>query len=223
MENPKELFVKAFMEAERLDNSGLPSEDEIEWDFSKKFEKSMEKLIRQNNRIQLSTRRTVTKSLIAAIIAILVLFTGLMSVAATREPIIEFIKNVFPQYNDITLSENSTPPVDKIEIEYTLKNLPEGYELKEYQKNEFKVFSVWKNENNEEIVFSQNLLDSSFTIDNEHGYRELEINGFKAYLAEDESGAFIRWTDGYYWFSISVPANDKDYIAVLQKNICEKN
>lgn len=36
------------MEAERLDNSGLPSEDEIEWDFSKEFEKSMEKLIRQN-------------------------------------------------------------------------------------------------------------------------------------------------------------------------------
>ena len=114
MENPKELFVKAFMEAERLDNSGLPSEDEIEWDFSKEFEKSMEKLIRQNNRIQLSTRRTVTKSLIAAIVAIIVLFTGLMSVAATREPIIEFIKKIFPQYNEITLSENSVVPVDTI-------------------------------------------------------------------------------------------------------------
>lgn len=211
------------MEAERLDNADLPSENEIQWDFSEKFEKSMDKLIRKNNRIQLSTRRTVAKSLIAAIVAIIVLFTGLMSVAATREPIIEFVKKIFSQFNEITLSENSTPPVDKIEIEYTLTNLPEGYELKEYQKDDFKVFSVWENENNEEIVFSQNLLDSSFTIDNEHGYRELEINGFKAYLAEDESGAFLRWTDGYYWFSINVPAKDKDYIAVLQKNISEKN
>lgn len=63
--------------------------------ISRKSLKSMNKLIRKNNRIQLSTRRAVTKSLIAAIVAIMVLFAGLMSVAATREPIIEFIKKYF--------------------------------------------------------------------------------------------------------------------------------
>lgn len=67
MDNAKKLFMKAFMEAERLDNADLPREDEIEWDFSKKFETSMEKLIRQNNHMQLSTRRTVSKSLLAAL------------------------------------------------------------------------------------------------------------------------------------------------------------
>ena len=37
LDNAKKLFMKAFMEAERLDNADLPREDEIEWDFSKKL------------------------------------------------------------------------------------------------------------------------------------------------------------------------------------------
>lgn len=223
MENSKELFIKAFLEAERIDNSKLKSEDEIEWDFSEKFEKSMNKLIRKNNHIKFSTRRHIRKGLLAAIVAIIVTFIGLMSVSATRTPFIEFVKKIFPQFNEITLSEESTPPVDKIETEYTLTNLPYGFEIKEYQKDDCKVFIIWENEANEEIVFSQKLLDTNFTIDNEHNYKELLINGYTAYYVEDESGAFIRWTDGYYWFTINVSGKYKDEIMILQNNISEKN
>ncbi|WP_278885728.1 DUF4367 domain-containing protein [[Ruminococcus] torques] len=223
MENAKELFIKAFMEAERLDNVNLPSEDNIQWDFSEKFKKSMEKLIRKNNRIQLSTRRTVAKSLLAAIIAILVLFTGLMSVAATREPIIEFVKKVFPQFNEITLSENSVPSVDTIKTVYTLTDLPEGFELETYQKDDYSVFSVWKNDTGEEIVFSQNILDTTFTVDNEHDYKEIYINGYKAYFIEDEVSIFLKWTDGHYWFTINAPISYKDSIVNITENILEKN
>lgn len=45
MKNSKELFVQALLEAETLDNAKLPNEDEIQWEFSEKFEKSMKKLI----------------------------------------------------------------------------------------------------------------------------------------------------------------------------------
>ena len=177
MDNAKELFVKAFMEAERLDNAEIPSEDEIQWEFSEKFVRSMDRLVKKNNRIMLSTRRTVTKGLLAAIIAVMVLFTGLMSVAATRKPIIEFVKKIFPQFNEITLSENSAPTIDKIETEYTLTNLPKGYEISEYKISDNEVFAVWVNESGEKIVFSQEILDSNISIDNEHEYREIEING----------------------------------------------
>lgn len=71
------------MESEKRKNAWLSDKDENEWAFSRKFEKSMNTLIQKNKRIQLSTRRTVTKSLLAAIITIMVLFTGLMSVSAT--------------------------------------------------------------------------------------------------------------------------------------------
>lgn len=223
MENAKELFVKAFMEAEVLDNAEIPNEDEIEWAFSDKFLRKMDKLIKKNNRVSLSTRRTVTKGLIAAIITVIVVLTGLMSVAGIREPIIEFVKKVFPQFNEITLNEQASPTVDTIETEYTLTNLPEGYELDTYQKDDYSVFAVWKNDAGEEIVFMQNLLDSNFSIDNEHFYCEFEIDGFKAYWMEDEYGASVRWSDGYYLFTVNVPAYMKKDIMTLQKNISEKN
>ena len=97
MENSRKLFIKAFLEAENASISNLKSENEIEWEFSEKFENSMNKLIKKNNHIQLSTRRTVRRGLLAAIIALIVAFTGLMSVSATRESIIEFVKKVFSQ------------------------------------------------------------------------------------------------------------------------------
>lgn len=222
MENSKDLFIKAFMEAEQISNAEFMNTENKNITFSKEFERKMDKLIKKDKRIHFSVRQKITKGLIAAIIAIIVAFTGLMSVSATRAPFIEFIKKVFPQFNEVTLSAQSTLPVDSIETEYTLTDLPEGFEIETYQKDDFKVFTIWKDENNEEIVFSQKLLDTSFTVDNEHDYKELYINGCKSYYIEDDSGAFLRWTDGYYWFTINVSEKYKDEIMILQKNISKK-
>lgn len=82
-------------EDENVSISNLKSENEIEWKFSEKFESSMNKLIKKSNHIQMSTRRAVRRDLLAEIIALIVAFTGLMSVSATRESIIEFVKKVF--------------------------------------------------------------------------------------------------------------------------------
>ena len=48
MDNVKKLFVQALIEAENKEISKLKGEDEIEWEFSEKFENSMNKLIRKN-------------------------------------------------------------------------------------------------------------------------------------------------------------------------------
>lgn len=211
------------MEAERLDNANLPREDEIQWEFSEKFLKSMDKLIRKNNRINFSARRNIRKSLLAAVIAIMVLFTGLMSVSATRTPIIEFVKKIFPQFNEITLSPEATPPVNTIETEYTLTSLPDGYVLDTYKKDEYRVFSVWKNEAGEEIVLTQALLDSNFSIDTEHEYKEIIMNGHEAFLNKYEYNSTLTWTDGNYWFTLNVPNNLNDGLTNLAKKISEKN
>lgn len=218
MENSKELFVKAFLEAEKLDNVQLEKEKDIEWNFSKRFENSMNKLIKKNNRIRMSTRLKIRKGLIAAIIAIIVMFTGLMSVSATRTPFIEFIKKVFPKYNQITISDESTPPVDTIETEYTLTDLPPGYVLDTYQKDEYSVFSIWKNQSDKEIVLIQNLLDSNFSIDTEHGYEELYLNNHEGYYYSSQ----LMWTDGEYWFTLGMTGGDKTELIELSKKICKK-
>lgn len=223
MDNVKELFIQSLIEVKDKELSKLKSEDEIEWEFSEKFENSMNKLIKKNNHIQLSTRRTVRKGLLAAIIALIVAFTGLMSVSATRKPFIEFIKKVFPQFNEITLSENSVPPVDMIETEYTLIDLPEGFELETYQKDDCGIFAVWHNSNGEEITFSQDILNLNVSVDTEHGYEELNINGYSAYLINYEKNAILFWSDGKYYFTLNVPIDYKDKIITMSENISEKN
>lgn len=223
MEHCKELFVKAFMEAERLDNQKMPNEEEIKWEFSEKFERSMNKLIKKNDRIRLSTRRNIRKGLLAAIIAIIVLFTGLMSVSATRTPFIEFIKKIFPKYNEITISEESTQPVNTIETEYTLTALPQGYVLDTYQSDEYSVFAIWRNDKGEEIVFSQNVLGSNISVDTEYNYEEVYVNGLKAYLNTYEYNSVLNWSDNQYWFILNVPSVLSDDIITMAENISEKN
>lgn len=223
MDNVKELFKQSLIEVKDKELSKLKSGDEIEWEFSEKFENSMNKLIKKNNHIQLLTRRTVRKGLLAAIIALIVAFTGLMSVSATRKPFIEFIKKVFSQYNDISISKDSTLPVDRIETEYTLMDLPSGYKLETYNNYDTSVFSVWKNENGDEIAFGQDILSMEFDIDNEHNYQEFNVNGYPAFYTEDNSGAFLTWTDGYYWFEINVSGNEIDYLKNAPEKIIEKN
>ena len=216
--------MQALIEAENKEILKLKDEDEIEWEFSEKFENSMNKLIRKNNHIRLSTRRTVRRGLLAAIIALIAVFSGLMSVSATREPIVNFVKRVFSDHNEMTMSRNSVLPVDRIETEYTLYDLPEEYELTTYEKDEIGVFSRWKSSvDNSEIVFSQDILLVNMSIDNEHNYRETVVNGYTAYLNQYEFNTSLTWTDGTYLFTLNVPNSLNIDITDLAKNIIEKN
>lgn len=221
MGNSKELFIKAFMEAEQISNTQFENKGLEDITFSDSFEKKMNKLLKKDKRISLSTRRNIRKGLLAAIIAIIVAFTGLMSISATRIPFVEFIKK-FDKRNgmiEIQLDPYATPLVDTIETEYTLSYIPEGYTLDTYQKEDYSVFVIWKNDENEEIVFSQTILDSNWSIDTEHGYQEIVMNGYEAYLTDSS----LVWRDDCYWFNLSVPQNFSEKIIKFAENICEKN
>lgn len=222
MQSSKELFIKAFMEAEKQKYSAYQTE--IDYAFSEQFERKMDKLISKDKRIKLYTRRRISKGLIAAIIAIIIMFTGMMSISATRTPFLEFLEswNIKGGTTDIQLHPEATPPVDTIKTVYMLTSVPDGFELTTYQQNEHSVFAVWQNEKGEEIVFNQFILDSIISVDNEHEYEEFEMNGYKAYLAVYEKGAGLTWTDGYYWFGLGIPYGGKDEILELSKNISEK-
>lgn len=226
MNSNKDLFIKAFIEAEETENAEYLNYEKHDIAFSQSFEKKMNKLIEKDKRMNIPTRKSVKKIVLTAIVAVTAIVISLLTVSAVRssdEPFFSFVKRIFPIHNDISLSDDSTPPVGKIETEYTLTNLPEGYTLSEYWANEMGVLAIWRNKNNEEIVFSQNLLDSSLTIDNEHDYRECFINGYKAYYTSNDYGADLTWTDGSYLFGVSVPASCKDIILDFPENISEKN
>ena len=219
----KELFIKAFLEADAIEMEKYQNKDDFHHDFSASFEKKMNKLIAKNNRISLYTRRKISKALIAAIIAIIVLFTGLMSVSASRERIIEFVENVLSRYTQIELSEDSPETPDTIKTAYTISNIPEGFILKQYDLEETIVFAVWQNSNNEEIIFTQNILSGDFSIDNESNYQRITINELAAFIYGDDNESYLSWSDGEYWFTIQVPTKYKNRLVTMSENISEKN
>lgn len=223
MDNVKKLFVQALIEAESKEISKLKGEDEIEWEFSEKFENSMNRLIRKNNHIRLSTRRTVRRGLLAAIIALIAAFSGLMSVSAIREPIVNYIMNKFGGTTEIKASESYIPTHKTIEKNYIITDIPEGYALYLYEENEYENLTVWKNANGSILEFSQNLLSLTFSIDNKFICKKVEINGYEAFYYTDGNFVYLVWTDGEYWFKVYGTADAEDYIMTAPYHIIEKN
>lgn len=223
--NNKELFVKAFLEAEEKSTADYQNGSLFQWNFSETFEKKMDKLIDKDRRIKLQTRRKISRRLIAALIAAIIAFMGALTVFAAKGNLVEFIEKVRKKDIEITLSEYSSAPVTTIEKEYELHNIPEEYKKIEYQRENNSIMTIWQDENNSDnqIVFTQDLLTGSFSIDNEHDIEFLEINGQKAYLVNYKTGTHLMWTDSEYWFTLTVPQNLKNEILNMQKNIFEKN
>lgn len=147
----KELFVNAFIEAEKIEYTDYLDKSFFTFEFSPKFEKKMSKLVSKEHLIKFSTRRKISKSLIAAVVAIIVMFSGLMSVSASRRKIIDFVESLSPGFLSIDLTKDSQPGNEIIKTEYTLKTVPDGFKIIQYDKNDYGVFCVWENESGEKL------------------------------------------------------------------------
>lgn len=222
MQSNKELFIKAFMEAERIKYADYQNEDDFDVEFSEEFKQKMQKLISKDNRIKMPTRRRITRALLAAIIAVIIMFSGLMSVSATRAKIIEFVETVKSHYVNVELSDESQPVVETIETAYTLTNLPEGYKLTSYQQSDNSVFAIWNNDSGDELAFQQLLLNTDTSIDNEHSYEKIVMDDKVLYFSNSNSDSSIIWHDEFYIYQINSNALDKDELIELSKNIAKK-
>lgn len=222
MQSNKELFIKAFMEAERIKYADYQNEDDFDVEFSEEFKQKMQKLISKDNRIKMPTRRRITRALLAAIIAVIIMFSGLMSVSATRAKIIEFVETVKSHYVNVELSDESQPVVETIETAYTLTNLPEGYKQTSYQQSDNSVFAIWNNDSGDELAFQQLLLNTDTSIDNEHSYEKIVMDDKVLYFSNSNSDSSIIWHDEFYIYQINSNALDKDELIELSKNIAKK-
>lgn len=218
----KELFVSAFMQAEQILNAPYLENSDFGFEFSDKFESKMQSLISKERRIKFSTRRKISKSLLAAVIAAVIMLTGTLSVSASRRKLIDFVETLTPGFLSIDIAKDSQPGNEIIKNEYTLKDVPDGFKIVQYDKNDYGVFCVWKNESGEKIVFSQDPISTSVSMDNEHIFERTLVNGNNAYFHGEDGNLFITWNDGTYWFSIAATSTDKETLLDYAKNIIEK-
>ncbi len=91
----KDIFNNAFREVITQEYINIPNEDDIEYSFSGKFEKKMQKLIKSQKRTYWHLINTATKKAAVVFLTCAVAFSSAMTVRSIREPVVEFLKETY--------------------------------------------------------------------------------------------------------------------------------
>lgn len=185
--------------------------------YSEDYLRDMEKLIKKSRNPIRRYFDTVGKRVAAAVIAAVALSGGMMSVSAVREPVVEFITNVYEKFVEIFFEDNNITKAPKtIETVYTLGIVPTGYNLDRYIITDNATYVTWLNEHKGKIVFSQGILDGNYLFDNEESsYEIIFINKTKIAYVTKNNMKFYFWNDFDYEYSLTV-SEDISHETVMQ-------
>lgn len=172
----REEFFSVLREAASEEFAHIPDEDEIEYEFSERFNKKMDKLFNRIERNCNYPTVRLSKRIITVLAAILIVFAGLMSVSAIREPIVNFVLEFFEEHIDFGFSGDVS---QKIEYEYGFSEIPEGFELTVKNNEGGTVYTEYTNTHTGDIIIlTQSITDgNSLTVDSEHGNTSVEQIG----------------------------------------------
>lgn len=195
----EELF-NALREVASEEFAHIPNEEDIAYEFSERFNKKMDKLFKKIERNCTYPTVRISKRIITILAAILIIFAGLMSVSAIREPIVNFIVEKYEIFVEFFFSGDIS---EQIEYEYGFSEIPDGFDLVTKTSDYDIVHSEYKNETTgDEIVFTQTITDGlSLSVDNEHGTITNEsINNVEVCVYKHENGKYIQanWTSQTY-------------------------
>ena len=195
----EELF-NAFREVASEEFAHIPNEEDIEYEFSERFNKKMDKLFKKIERNCNYPTVRPTKKIITVLAAILILFAGLMSVGAIREPIVNFVLDFFEDHIDFGFSGDIS---QEIEYEYSFSEVPEGFEQTVKNNEGGTIYTEYTNKNTGDIIIlTQSITDSDdISVDKEHGtITKTFIEGMEVYVYEHHSDNYINaiMTKGNY-------------------------
>ncbi|VIG12019.1 Uncharacterised protein [Clostridioides difficile] len=206
-----EMLRKSLENIEQVLLSEIPNEENIEYTFSKKFNKRMEKLIRKekkNTSLKKSYKYS-RKIAISFIVIIIALFTITMNVDALRNQFLNVIKYVYERFTtyEFSISENTNlGKFEKLKPYY----VPTGFKEVDRVEISDELFIFYNNYDGDEIVFNYSKLsDMTMKVDTENA--ELEktlVNSIEAdYIAKEGSYSLI-WKDNKYIYYVTLNCSD---------------
>ena len=188
MSMSREEFKAAFREVVSSEFAHIPTdESSIDFTFSEKFNKKMEKLIKSQRKPYWNFISTVSRRAAAIIVAIITLVTAAFSVKAIREPIIKFIKQVYESFTHYSFDGDTVEIITK---EYTITQMLDGYEQFDKLTSENTIATTYKNKLGDTIIFTQMTTEYSigYFVDNESGEQYTET-------VDDIEIEFKEWYD----------------------------
>ena len=204
----KAEFKEAFREVISSEFSHIPkNENDIDFVFSERFNKRMLKLINSQKKVYYKLINTAAKRVAIIFILILTMFTAAFSVKAIREPIIEFVKQIYETFVHYSVEGNND---DKITKECSITQLPDGFNNIDVIRSDYSVTTTYENEAGDIIEFSQMLTGSQLEhfVDNETGDIHSEtVNGIEVEFKEWHDNKSAIWVEQGYIFTFNCYGN----------------
>lgn len=177
-------FNETFRSVISEEFADIPPESEIQYEFSKEFLDKMQKLINgtedDTHKAQKKHSSSLTvKRIVALAAALIVLFTGAMSVGAVREPVVNFIVKTYEGFKRVLFSGDSLTEIDHV---YAFAEVPEGFvETQRISNKEMNLVRYENRETGAVIKISQSITtEYSISLDSENGELEhLTLTGKK--------------------------------------------
>ena len=204
----REEFKAAFREVVSSEFAHIPTdESSIDFTFSEKFNKKMEKLIKSQRKPYWNFISTVSRQAAVIIVAIITLVTAAFSVKAIREPIIKFIKQVYESFTHYSFEGDTVEIITK---EYTITQMLDGYEQFDKLTSENTIATTYKNKLGDTIIFTQMTTEYSigYFVDNESGEQYTEtVDDIEIEFKEWYDTKTAIWANDGYVFSIDCIGN----------------
>ena len=128
---------------------------DINAEFSKKFERKMDKLIRRRNKPYFNLICTGGRRAACIAAVVIILSASSLSVEAVREAVHDFFMSIFEDHTAVSVNSDTEKDYPAtIEEEYAISNLPDGFELSDYNRDSGKYSPLILMEIN--ISFSSN-------------------------------------------------------------------
>lgn len=210
---------QAFREAIMLEFVDVPDESQITFAFSEKFEQKMQKLIARQKKSYWKYVNTAKKRVAIAVISLLSMLMLAMSNEDVRASMLQWCENVYKEYIHYYFEGETTK---KIEHEYQLTVIPDGFEKVYEQRDTESIMITYENQVGDYIQFRQQITEDFDTyVDNEKGkWSTVVINDKDVKVFDYTTLMGAMWVeDGYYMFLVYYGCDDNKIIKEMIETI----
>lgn len=220
-----EFLYKHMKYAEDKIIDKLPNEEDLSHNFSKKFKRKMNRLLKEEKRSPFFNKfvNYGRRVAIVCVIAISVIFATTMSIEAYRERFIEKIIEVLEDFTSITFDIDEDVIVEEL-VSIAPGYVPEGFSVYEEETYTGAYLVRYKNEEDVEINYEQSIAAGAQVLLDTEGVEVeyININNQSVMIYTNKGFNQLFWDDELYMYYIISSIDRNELIEMAESIIANK-